>query len=216
MGFLDFFRRRSALSTLAELEDFLDSRSAFIVQKCVFEYSRARAGLLSDKLFKEAAFKAAIDHSRWQNYPICLQNVALMVELAVRPHAGSEGAAMRRGLAAAAANVTGRYPVPPGFDDGFWIEARQRIAQRIEQAGLAAPRPVKDIPKENAKDFFAALPIHKNLRGADFELVTNNVRLNLCRAYEDLLKAADFPALARALIEGPPAVVLPGIARHDA
>ena len=216
MGLLDLFRRRPAIASIVELEDFLDSRAAFIVQKSVFEYSRARAGLLSAKLFKEAAFKAALDQSRWRNYPLCLQNVALMVEHTLRAHAGEEAPAMRQGLIAAVANVTGRYPVPPGFDAQFWVEARQAIGRRIDQAGLAAPHPIKDIPKENVKAFFAALPFHKEVRRHDFELITNNLRVNLCRAYEDFLAAADLPALAGALIAGPAPIALPGLARHDA
>ena len=200
MGLLDLLRRKPPIASAADLEDFLDARSAFLVQKCIFEYSRARSGLMSSKLFKEPAFRAAVETARWRNYPLCLQNVAVMVEHALRPDAGAESMNMREGLVAVVARVCGRYPVPAGFDVAFWSEAHERIARRIRQAGLAAPHAVKDLPTETAKEFFAGLPIHADLRGYDFELVTNNIRVNLCRAHEDFLSAADLPAVAKALV----------------
>ena len=199
MGLFDLFRKKPPIAGTAELENFLDSQAAFLVQKCIFEYSRARSGLMSSKLFKEPAFRAAVETARWRNYPLCLQNVAVMVEHALRAHAGADGLAMRQGLIAAAGRVCRRYPVPPGFDAGFWQAAHERIARRIGQAGLAAPHAVKDLPTETAKEFFAGLPIHPDLRSYDYQLVTNNIRVNLCRAHEDFLAGSDLPALAAAL-----------------
>jgi hypothetical protein len=178
MGLLDLFRRKPPIASAAGLEDFLDAQSAFLVQKCIFEYSRARSGVLSSKLFKEPAFRAAVETARWRNYPLCLQNVAVMAEHALRPYAGTDGIALRQGLIAAVGRICRRYPVPAGFDPKFWSEAEARIGQRIQRAGL---------------------PIHADLRGYDFELVTNNIRVNLCRAHDDFLQAADLSAVARAL-----------------
>ncbi|MGQ7790866.1 hypothetical protein ACUN0C_00480 [Faunimonas sp. B44] len=215
MRIADLFRKTPPFASLPALEDFFDSRTAFMVQKCVFEYARARSGLLSSKLFKEAAFMSALNAARWRNYPLCLECVAVMSEHALRPHAGEDGPALRSGIAAAAANVTNRYPIPPGLPAEFWAQARERIAHRIDMAGLAAPHPVKDLPNAIAKEFFANLPIHESLRGHDFVLVTNNLRVNLCRAYEDLLAQADLPRLAEAVMAGPPAVALPGQRRRS-
>lgn len=200
MQLLNLFNRKPPITSVAALEEFVDSRAAFMVQKCIFEYARARSGILSPKLFKEPAFRAAVEQSRWLNYPLCLQNVALMAEHVLRPHAGAQGAAMRRGLAVMVANICARYPVPPGSAADFWSEANTRIRRRIDQAGLAGPRPVKDLPHETAREFFSRLPIHADLRSYDRELVTNNLRANLCRAHDDLLATADVPALARSVI----------------
>src|SRR3546814_8157501 len=45
--------RSPPIADVAALADFIDERAAFTVQKCVYEYSRARAGTMSQKLFKE-------------------------------------------------------------------------------------------------------------------------------------------------------------------
>jgi hypothetical protein len=199
MGLLDAFFRKPRLTGAPELADFMDSRAAFMVQKCVYEYARARSGLLSSKLFKEAAFRTELEKARWGNYPLALRSVAVMVEHTLRPAAVGDAPAMREGLIAAVDEICRRYPLPEGFSADFWLSARDDIARRIRQAGLAAPHAIKDIPLETAREFFRRLPIHPDLRSHDFELVTNNLRVNLCRAYEDLLEVADCPALARSL-----------------
>src|SRR3546814_9661894 len=92
MGLLDSFRRKSRIGDTIALSAFLDRQSAFMVQKCIYEYARARSGLLSPKLFEEAAFRTAVEESKWRNYPLCLQSVALMVEGALRPDAAEPAA----------------------------------------------------------------------------------------------------------------------------
>ena len=213
MGLLDVFRKPTAIECLTDMEDFLDTRAAFLVQKCVFEYSRARAGILSQKLFREKGFKAAVSHSAWKNYPLCLENITIMVEQLLRPNAGDLQAEMRAGMKTAAANVTDRYPIPEGFEARFWADARERICARIERAGLAAPRPVMDLPKETIKEFFDELPIHESLRGHDFILVQNNLRSNLCQMHDEFIGRADLPALAQSVIAGPSPVTVPPVGR---
>lgn len=200
MGLFGLFRRTPPLAGAADLGAFIDSRTAFIVQKCIFEYARARSGILSPKLFKEPAFRAAVEESRWRNYPLCLQSTALMVEHALRPHAGDRAGMVRQGLIAIVGDICRIYPVPDGFPADFWAQANIRIRRRIDQAGLAAPHAIKDLPRETAREFFGQLPIHADLRSYDRELVTNNLRANLCRAHEDFLASADVPALIHALI----------------
>ena len=205
MGLFESLRRRPAIASCAGAADFLDSHSAFMVQKCIYEYARARSGLLSSQLFKEAAFKTAMEHARWRNYPLCLRNCVLMVEQTLRPEAGAAAPAVREGLIAAIEDVCRRYPVPRGMDPDFWTSAQENITRRIRQAGLAGPRPVKDFPLETANEFFVGLPLHPDLTTFDFQLVTNNLRVNLCRAHEDFIAAADLPALVEALVAAAPA-----------
>ena len=217
MGLFDIFRKPAPVRTFADLEDFLDSRASFLVQKCVYEYSRARAGILWQKLFQEVGFRQAVERSSWQNYEIGLGNVALMIDATLRRHAGSGDLEFREGLKIAADNVTDRHPIPDGFDGQFWVGVRERVGRRIDRAGLAAPKPVKDIPQDMADEFFAALPIHENLRGHDYVLISNNLRINLCSMHEDLLRRCDPAELANVLSKAAPANGLTGgMAGEDA
>jgi len=202
MGLLDLFRKPAPVDTIEALDSCVDSHAAFLVQKCIYEYCRARSGILAAKLFKEPSFVAAMDRSRWQNYPICLGHVAVMVEGALRPYAGENVVGLTDGIVAVVERVTAGHEAAAGMEAGFWVAARRRIEERLRQASLAAPRAVKDIPKEDYQTFFDQLPIHESLRGHDFVLVRNNLRVNLCRAYETFVARADLPELARLLTAG--------------
>ena len=61
--------------TSSALADFIDEQSAFLVQKGIYEYSRARAGHYAKVLFTEQEFLDALERSRWRAYPLGLAMV---------------------------------------------------------------------------------------------------------------------------------------------
>jgi hypothetical protein len=203
MGLFDVFRRPPRIASLDDFDEFADSHAAFLVQKCIFEYARARSGTLSGALFKEKAFVDALDESRWRNYQICLGHVLQMVDAVMRPRAIDRVAALTEGLVDASARITARYDVPAGMAPDFWARARRYIEGRLRRASLAAPHPVKDIAKNDFQTFFDQLPIHERLRGHDFTLVRNNLRINLCRAHEIFLARIDETVLVTLLTTDP-------------
>lgn len=191
--------RKEPLATLPALDDFIDERAAFIAQKCVVEYARARSGVLSEKLFKEEAFIAALTRSRWTSYTATACDVAEMVMGKLRPHSDLVAPRLAAALAARMGAVFARYPLPPHAREGFWEEASAMLGRELARAALAAPRPVKDIPLERARLVFDSLPVHESMRQHDYVLIQNNLRTNLVRAHEDFVAVADISALARAL-----------------
>lgn len=193
------FRKPPPVADVAALADFIDERAAFVVQKCVFEYARARSGTMSQKLFKEQGFRDAVEASRWINYPIGLVDVAEAVLSTLRDDGTAVGPDAVEGLIRTAQSVTTRYPVPAGFPDDFWETTRAQVAERLRRASLAPPRLVKDIPKDTAQAFFDNLPIHPELRKNDFDLIRNTLAVNLCRASDDLSQRLDKPALLTSL-----------------
>ena len=195
MGLFDVFRRPPPIATLEDFDEFADGHAAFLVQKCIFEYARARSGMLSTKLFKEKAFVDAIDELRWRNYPICLGHVMQMVDAVMRPHARDRGPSLANGLIDATTCISVRYGVPSGMASDFWVNAQQYLEGRLRRVSLATPHPVKDIAKDDFQTFFDQLPIHESLRGHDFTLVRNNLRINLCRAHETFVARLDGPVL---------------------
>ena len=84
MGLFDLFRRPPPIVETGQLADFIDQNAAFLVQKGIYEYSRARAGHYAKVLLREPAFLEAVEHSRWHAYPLGLAIVAEMVEGVLR------------------------------------------------------------------------------------------------------------------------------------
>ena len=61
---LNIFRSRPPIREHHELAQFIDENAAFLVQKGIYEYARARAGHYAKVLFKEAPFREAVERSR--------------------------------------------------------------------------------------------------------------------------------------------------------
>ena len=91
--FEKLFRPRPPIRDREELADFIDAQSAFIVQKGLYEYSRARAGHYAKVLFAEVGFAQSVEHARWEAFPLGLSMVGEVVDRALAPQAG-----MRRRL----------------------------------------------------------------------------------------------------------------------
>src|SRR3989442_8916702 len=112
MGLIDLFRRKPPIRDQAALATFIDENSAFLVQKGIYEYSRARAGHYAKVLFREATFVAAADQSRWRAYPLGLAMVAEAVEGVLRPEVGADRRQGIEALSALVLAIFDRYPVP--------------------------------------------------------------------------------------------------------
>jgi hypothetical protein len=203
MGFWDMFRRAPAIGDLPTLDDFIDRNAAFLIQKGMYEYSRARAGHYAKVLMREPEFLAAIEISRWKGFPLGLAMVGEMVEGMLRPAMGEDPRQQRVGLDALVAlvmTIFDRYPIPAVLEPSSWEDARSDLRRRLDQIGLHPPKPVKDIPVPIADAYFGLMPIHEKLRAADFLAIRNYLRVSLINIHDELEKRLDAPAVAQALL----------------
>ena len=195
------FRRRPPIRDREALADFIDAQSAFITQKGIYEYSRARAGHYAKVLFAEKEFAESVERARWQAFPLGLSMVGEMVEgvLASQP---TERREILDRLIAVVLSVFDRYPVPPSIGEAAWLEARRELAQRLDMVGGHAPKRVMDIPDPLAETYFSMMPIHEKLRGRDFETTRNYLRVCLCNIHDELIGRIDRAAVRQALTDG--------------
>jgi hypothetical protein len=173
-----------------DLAAFMDARASFLSQKCIIEFCRVRAGVYWQKLFSEAEFKEELNRSTWRAYPQTFAMVAEMVEAALRKHAGLRRRKLPGVLAALAAEIFTKYPVPAGEDADFWQRAETLLRERLDETQGAAPRPVREMPKPGARAVFDLMPMHKDVITHDYDYIFNNLRMNLLRAHDDFVKAA--------------------------
>lgn len=197
--FEKLFRPRPPIRDLAALADFIDAQSAFIVQKGIYEYSRARAGHYAKVLFAEEEFAQAVERARWQAFPLGLAMVGEMVEGALASQLGLPRRETLDRLIAVVLSVFDRYPVPPSIGEEAWLVARGELTHRLDLAGGHAPKRVMDIPEPMAEAYFAMMPIHEKLRGRDYQTTRNYLRVSLCNIHDELISRMDKPALQRAL-----------------
>jgi hypothetical protein len=200
MSFWDQFRKPKPITNQQELEIFCDSRAAFMVQKCVYEYARNRAGVRWQKLFKEAAFLEAMDRSRWLNYPVCLSNVLHMVYLLLVPEMQDRSDKLSTALVATGLRILKTHEPPDLIDEEEWAAAGQRLEAYLRSISALGAMPVRDIPLKTFDVFFAQMPLHASLMAHDTILLSNNLRMSLIGAHDQFLKIAKTDKLVQDLL----------------
>jgi hypothetical protein len=198
LGLFEFFRRRPPIRDAKALADFIDRQAAFLMQKGLYEYARARAGHYAKVLFREPGFQTAVEDARWRAYPLGLAMVAELVEGVLRPYAADRHRQLDA-LSELVLSVFDRYPVPAALGAHVWSEARVELARRLQLAGMHAPKRAFDICEPWAETYFNLMPIHEKLRGHDFPTIRNYLRVTLCNIHDEFGKRMDAPALAAAL-----------------
>lgn len=198
MRFFELFRRRQPIRDPQALAEFIDRQSAFLVQKGIYEYSRARAGHYAKVLFAEAGFQNAVEQSRWRAYPLGLAMVGELVEGVLRPHTADRHGQLDA-LSVVVLSVFDRYPVPAPLGKEAWGEARAELVRRLQLIGLHAPKRAFDICEPWAEPYFNLMPIHEKLRRAEFPTIRNYLKVTLCNIHDEFTQRLDAPALAAAL-----------------
>lgn len=201
MGLFDWMRlRRRPSADQAALSEFIETRAAFLVQKTIYEYARARASVHSIEMFKEEAFVRAVNYASWTGLPDGLVWEALMIEGQLRTLVGEHREALLEGLLGLIDGIVARQPTPEVLPAGFWTAAGAEIAARIRRGAFAAKKPVNEIPLADLDAFFARMPIHERLRGRDYQAVGNSLRAHLVNHSEEFAERFDQAALAEVLI----------------
>jgi hypothetical protein len=193
------FRPWPPIRDTGALADFIDEQAAFLAQKGIYEYSRARAGHYSKVLFREQGFRDAVERSRWQAYPLGLAMVAELAEGVLSAQGSFERRAVLLPLSRTVLSVFDRYPVPPAVGEQAWSAARAELARRLDLIGLHPPKRAMDIPEPFADSYFALMPIHKKLRASDYPTIKSYLKVTLCNIHDELTKRLDAEAITGAL-----------------
>jgi hypothetical protein len=199
LDFWGLFRRPPPIRDTVALADFIDQHAAFVAQKGIYEYARARAGPYSKVLFREQAFLDAIEEARWRAYPLGLVMVAELVEGILRPHSGDDRARHFDAFRDLVLSIFDRYPVPP-IGEQAWSELRSELVRRLQLISLHPPKRAMDIPVQFAQTYWELMPIHEKLRSQDFPTTRNYLRVTMCNIHDEFSKRVDAPAVTDSLL----------------
>jgi hypothetical protein len=189
--------RSPPVTTASELAEFLGAQTAYIAQRSVIEYCRARTGLNWDKLFAESSFLERLEVCRWEAYAVVLAEVAELSLIRLRRYGAADPTTYLPGLVQAAHAALLRHPVPGHRTS--WIDAADAIERHLARALLAGPRPVHLLGLDSADVIFDLLPIHADLRREDRTMFQNSVRFAICGAFDEMTRRFDVPALEASL-----------------
>lgn len=193
--------RRPRIETLDALAELMAAQSAFVAQKCTIDYCQARSGLNWPHLQKEAVFRQALDRARWEAYPLVLSDIGIMIEGLLRPVVAEQARqVLVHWLIKAYADSLERYGPPRHRPPhATWADEVEHFRRRIGLVQLAPPRPVHEVGGESGGALHKLMPMHPSLTRLDAEMIGNNVKMRLCRVYEDLERDLDRAAIAAEL-----------------
>ncbi len=204
MGLLErlkaLFGQRPPINDTTALADFIDAQAAFLIQKGIYEYSRARAGHYAKVLFLESGFAKSVERARWSAFPLGLAMVGEMTEGVLRPYAGEHRRAVLDRFTGLVVSILDRYPVPDSLGATAWRNIRDELRRHLDLVGGHAPKRVVYIPEPFAEKYFDLMPIHEMLRGRDLLTTSNYLRVNLCLMHEELENRIDGPAVIAELL----------------
>ena len=196
------FGRRTKITTLEALSTFCDRQAAFNCQKNIFEFVRARATTNTESLFEEAAFRDAMERARWQGYPIALTNMLEMVAGMLRQDSRivAGDAVILAHMQRMARGLMTSYAGMQPFTAEEWDAMTRKVMAALAHAHAMPVKPVKDIPLPRSQAFFDLIPLHPHIKGPDFKSIQNHMRVNLCRAHDELVRSVDMEVLASAFV----------------
>ena len=199
MAFLGFFRRRPPIREVAELAEFIDEQSAYLVQRYIYDYTHARAGPYSKSLLVRPDFVQAVERSRWAAYPLGLAMVGEMVEGVLQPYGAGERRMIADPLTVLVLDIFDRYDAPAQIGNHTWRELRDELSRKLEQLSMHPPKRVTDIPEPYAERYFNLMPFDRDLLTNDLPTTRNYLRLTLTNIRDELVKRMDAPAVTVAL-----------------
>lgn len=202
MGFLDFFRRsKPPIRTTPELADFIDEQAAFLVQKGIYDYTRARSGHFAKVMLRDKGFQTALDRSRWRAFPLGLAMVGETVEGMLAAQSTQERRSVLDGLIKLVLSVFDRYPKPEALSDEEWKQGRADLALHLERLSTHPPKRVIDIPEPFAERYFAMMPFDKPFLTPDAPTARGFMQLQLVSVHEQLKRRMDANDMPRQLAQ---------------
>lgn len=203
MGLLDFFRRPKPIADLAALADFIDERSAFLVQKGIYDYARARSGHYAKVMLTDEGFQTALDRARWRAYPLGLAMVGEAIESTLAAQSNDDRRLTLDPLILLVLSVFDRYPKPDALSDEEWQQGRADLDLHLQRLSTHPPKRIIDIPVPFADRYFALMPFDKAFLTPDAPTARSFMQLQLVAMQDELLKRMDAAQILQSLRQMP-------------
>lgn len=200
MGLFDFLpRRKPKIAGRESLAQFIDEQAAFLVQKGIYDYSRARSGHFSKIMLADPGFQSALNRSRWRAFPLGLAMVGETVEATLSAHADGDRRGLLDPLIELILSVYDRYPRPEELSEEEWKAGRSDLFLHLERLSTHAPKRVIDIPIPFAERYFAMMPFDKSLLTPDAPTAQGFMQLQLVKVQEELKDRVEVEQMLREL-----------------
>lgn len=172
---LSLRRERAPIDTVEALSGFVSTRAAFVAQKKLYGYLKARMGTRYPSMFEDETFICSVNIAKMHVFAACLADLSV--------HAAARVAASGR-LSDAEARDLARHCHAAGIADNAaqlpqpglartWQEAfaGRAAAMHWQNAGLGG-----DVFAESPTALFQWAPVADHLKRLDREIIENSIR----------------------------------------
>ena len=185
---------KSAIQSIDNLSEFIQTRSAYVAQTSLYGYLKTRMGTRFRQVFEDDKFLPSINKAKWRTYGACLSDLTVFAAAIT----GSENRLEENGISDLARKCF-TAAVQQTFDDAEAAEARGKIVERFK-ARIKQTHWPKAAIGENAftsspKVLLDSAPIADELKEQDVEIVTNSIRFRWRDVREQLRKRIDCDAI---------------------
>lgn len=179
----------SRIDKVEGLARFAHTRAAFVAQKKLYGYLKARMGTRYPIMFKDEVFMQSVDLAKWHVFAACLSDIAIHAAARVMPEGRlteSESEALARHCheAGLAANAEG---IP---DDTLVSQWKEAFAHRLAGTNWQRLAAGGDAMTESPKALYVWAPIEDSLKRLDREIVENSIRFAWAEIIRDFRKRA--------------------------
>lgn len=192
----NLFGRPARIADEEALTEFIRSQAAFVMQKGIYEYARARAGHYSKVLFGEAEFQRAVEVSRWTAYPLGLAMVGEVATAVLEEKGGVPREEALATVSRMALTAFDSFDIPQALGAQAWSRLRDDLRMNLERIGLHPAKRAMNVPEPFAEAYFSLMPIHQSLRAPDFPTMKSYLQVTLCNVQDELAKRLDSAAIS--------------------
>jgi len=194
IGFRPGRRRAGKITTLAELGDFIASRSAFVSQKTLYGYVQTRMGMNYAKNFQDEVFLASLNIAKMHVFAACLSDLAIyaVAEATAGAHTSHETcrAIARQSFRNAIEENAGFAPTARWAPDAI-SDFEVRLKDTIWEFGALKPENFTRSPRALVR----WSPIAPELKQFDTEIVENSIKFAWLEVREEFRRRVDRAAI---------------------
>ena len=190
------------VARVEDLKALVARECAHISQKVPIDYVEARAHAFAPQLFTEKPFLDALHTCTRESYAAILGDLLILVEGALRPHAGPSALQAADRIAGLYGEIIAGLDPPSGRIKG-WAEPEAAFQGRFAHARSHPPAPAADVVVHAGECMFKTLPLHQRFTRLDQDAIIATVQLRSAIFMETLRKRIDAPTLVADLARAP-------------
>ncbi|MBT6093816.1 MAG: hypothetical protein HOH04_02970 [Rhodospirillaceae bacterium] len=192
-AFATIFKRRKSktVDSLDSLSEFTASRAAFIAQKTMYGYTKARMGTRFPEMFRDPNIIHSVNIAKMHHFAACLSDLSIFVtsRALADPRFTDK---TRRALADHMFTRALNENLDHSVDEFDPAEAQSKFKQRVAFTNWAQPISLDDFFVLSPQSIIRWAPIAEPLKARDREFVENSVRyswIEISRVFKKCFQA---------------------------